>query len=69
MASSRVPEADRKAVAAAFIGMASDPKGRDILREASRSVGIVGNGAFVASDGSEYASYRKFYETAPAQLR
>jgi phosphonate transport system substrate-binding protein len=69
MASSRVPEAERKAVAAAFIGMASDPKGRDILQAASRSVGITGNGAFVASDGSEYASYRKFYETAPAQLR
>jgi phosphonate transport system substrate-binding protein len=49
--------------------MANDPKGRDILQAASRSVGIAANGAFVASDGSEYTSYRKFYETAPAQLR
>jgi len=69
MASSRVPEAERKAVAAAFLGMADDPKGREILQAASRSVGIAGTGAFVASDGSEYASYRRFYETAPAQLR
>jgi len=69
MASSRVPEAERKAVAAAFLGMANDPKGREILQAASRGVGIAGTGAFVASDGGEYASYRKFYESAPAQLR
>ncbi len=69
MASARVPEADRKAVAAAFVGMAADPKGREILQAASRSVGIDGVGAFVASDGSEYAPYRRFYEAAPAQLR
>jgi phosphonate transport system substrate-binding protein len=64
-----VPEAERKAVAAAFLGMANDPQGREVLQAASRSVGIAGTGAFIASDGSEYASYRRFYETAPAQLR
>lgn len=69
MASARVPEADRKAVAAAFIGMARDPAGRDILKSAEGMVGIEGPGYFVASDGSEYASYRKFFESAPAQLR
>jgi phosphonate transport system substrate-binding protein len=69
MASSRVPEAERKAVAATFIGMAADPTGRQILQAASRSVGIAGMGGFVASDGSEYAAYRRFYESAPAQLR
>lgn len=69
MASSRVPEADRKAVAAAFIGMGADPRGREILQAAARAVGIPENAYFIASDGSEYAPYRRFYETAPAQLR
>ena len=69
MASSRVPEADRKAVAAAFIGMGADPRGREILQSSARAVGIPENAYFIASDGSEYAPYRRFYETAPAQLR
>jgi phosphonate transport system substrate-binding protein len=69
MASSRVPEADRKAVAAAFVGMGADPRGREILQAAARAVGIPENAYFIASDGSEYAPYRRFYETAPAQLR
>jgi len=69
MASPRVPEADRKAVAAAFIGMSGDPKGRDILQAAARAVGIPETAYFIASDGSEYGPYRRFYETAPVQLR
>jgi phosphonate transport system substrate-binding protein len=69
MASGKVPERDRRAVAAAFAGMAGDPKGREILRTASQAVGLPTDSRFIASDGSEYASYRRFYETAPAQLR
>lgn len=69
MSSRRVPEADSKAVAAAFIGMAGDPAGIEILRASAKAVGLPGPLPFVASDGSEYASYRRFYETAPAQLR
>jgi phosphonate transport system substrate-binding protein len=69
MASSRVPERDRKAVAAAFVGMADDPKGKEILRTASQAVGMAADSRFIASDGSEYAPYRRFYETAPPQLR
>jgi phosphonate transport system substrate-binding protein len=69
MASSRVPEKDRKAVADAFIGMGSDPRGREILRTASKAVGMPSEAVFVASDGSEYAAYRRFFQTAPASLR
>jgi phosphonate transport system substrate-binding protein len=69
MVSSRVPEKDRRAVADAFIGMGSDARGREILRTASKAVGMPSEAVFVASDGSEYAAYRRFYQTAPASLR
>jgi phosphonate transport system substrate-binding protein len=69
MASSKVPERDVRAVAAAFIEMSADPKGREILERASAEVGLTAPAYFVASNGSEYASYRKFYVTAPASLR
>jgi phosphonate transport system substrate-binding protein len=69
MASAKVPERERKAVAAAFVGMADDPKGREILRNASQTVGIPPDTRFVAADGSEYGAYRRFYQSAPPQLR
>jgi phosphonate transport system substrate-binding protein len=69
MASSRVPAAQRKAVADAFTGMAGDPKGREVLAAAAKAAGLDAVPAFVASDGSEYAAYRRFFESAPAQLR
>lgn len=69
MVSGKVPERDRKAVADAFIGMAADPKGREILRSTAQAVGIAPDSKFIASDGSEYAAYRRFYQTAPTQLR
>jgi phosphonate transport system substrate-binding protein len=69
MVSSKVPERDAKAVAAAFIGMGRDPKGQEILHRAAERVGLVKDAYFIASNGSEYAPYRRFYETAPASLR
>lgn len=69
MNSARVPEADVKAVARAFLGMAQDPKGRDVLEQASKLIGLNADAHFIASDGSEYGVYRDFYRTAPAQLR
>ena len=69
MVSGKVPEKDRKAVAAAFAGMAADPKGLEVLRSASRAAGLPKAIGFVASDGSEYEPYRRFYVTAPPQLR
>ena len=68
MVASKVPEKDAKAVAAAFIGMATDPKGKDILHEASKLVGLPADAAFVTASGADYAAYRRFYQSAPAIL-
>jgi phosphonate transport system substrate-binding protein len=69
MASSKVPEPVRKVVAKAFMGMHQDPQGRAILQQASEQVGLSAEAFFVASDGSEYGSYRDFYRTAPPSLK
>ncbi len=69
MASGKVPEKDVKAVAAAFFNMHKDPRGKEILHQASIQVGLTSDAYFIASDGSEYGSYRRFYQTAPASLR
>ena len=69
MASAKVPEKVRAAVSKAFVGMHADPRGREILQQASAQVGLTGEAYFIASDGSEYASYREFYRTAPLLLR
>ncbi len=69
MRSSKVPEADAKAVERAFLGMHDDPRGREVLEQAAKTAGLNGDPRFIASDGSEYAAYRDFYRTAPAQLR
>lgn len=69
MVSGKVPEKDVKAVANAFFAMHKDPKGRDILHQASQKVGLSADAHFIPSSGADYASYRKFYQTAPANLR
>jgi phosphonate transport system substrate-binding protein len=69
MASSKVPEPVRKAVARAFLGMHQDPQGRAILQQASEQVGLTAEAVFIASDGSEYGAYRDFYRSAPPSLR
>ena len=69
MAVSKVPEKDVAAVGRAFFGMDKDPKGRDILHAASTQVGLTVDASFIPSDGSEYAAYRRFFQTAPPQLR
>jgi phosphonate transport system substrate-binding protein len=69
MAASRVPDKVKAAVTRAFVGMHADPRGREILQQASAQVGLTAEAYFVASDGSEYAGYREFYRTAPLALR
>ena len=69
MVAPQVPEADAKAVAEAFIGMARDPKGKELLRKASELVSLPVDTGFIASDGREYDAYRRFYRSAPASLR
>ena len=69
MSASKVPEKTAKAVAEAFTSMHKDPKGREVLHQASQQVGLTGDAFFVPSNGSEYSAYRDFYRTAPASLR
>ena len=69
MASSKVPEKDVQAVAQAFFGMHEDPVGREVLRKASEVVGLSADAYFVPATAADYASYRRFYQTAPVILR
>jgi phosphonate transport system substrate-binding protein len=69
MASGKVPEKDVRAVAQAFFDMHKDPAGRDILRRASQSVGLAEDAYFVPASDADYASYKRFYQRAPAALR
>ncbi len=69
MASKNVPEKDLKAVAKAFADMGKDVQGVKILAASGNLVGLLPNASFVASNGSEYVSYRNFYKTAPPNLR
>ncbi|GGX29821.1 ABC transporter substrate-binding protein [Undibacterium squillarum] len=69
MASSKVSDTTLKAVANAFMQMKNDPRGREILHESAAKVGLDKDAYFIPSDGSEYASYRRFYQTAPSTLR
>ncbi len=69
MASSKVPEKDVKAVAAAFIGMHRDPEGKAILQKASQEVGLDPQAYFLPASNDDYASYRRFFQSAPSGLR
>ncbi len=69
MVSGKVPEKDAQAVAQAFLNMHKDPKGRDVLHQTSLKVGLPADAYFIPSSAADYASYRKFYQTAPPALR
>jgi phosphonate transport system substrate-binding protein len=69
MASPRVPAADVRAVAAAFLGMRQDPEGRRILDAAAELVRSPAPFGFVPASDADYASYRAFYAGAPINLR
>lgn len=69
MAAGKVPDKTVKAVASAFIGMHRDPAGKAILVKASESVGLDAQAYFLPANGDDYASYRRFYQSAPASLR
>ena len=68
MVSDKVPEKDARAVASAFIDMAKDPRGREILRQVSKEVGLPADAYFIAASGADYAAYRRFFRSAPAAL-
>jgi phosphonate transport system substrate-binding protein len=69
MASPRVPAAQVRAVANAFLGMDKDPAGRKVLAAAAELVHASERPAFVAASDADFASYRTFYESAPISLR
>jgi phosphonate transport system substrate-binding protein len=69
MASPRVPAADLRAVADAFLGMRRDPEGRRILEAATELVRAPTPVGFVPATDADYASYRAFYAGAPIGLR
>lgn len=69
MVAPQVPENDAKLIAKAFMDMARDPRGNELIRKASEMVGLPADAYFIPSDGSEYDAYRRFYRTAPASLR
>jgi phosphonate transport system substrate-binding protein len=69
MASPRVPAADVRAVARAFLGMRQDPEGRRILDAAAELIGAKEPLGFIAASNADYASYRAFYASAPLNLR
>lgn len=69
MVAKHVPEEDAKAIQRAFVGMAQDPKGIKVLHSASELVKLPASTVFISSNGSEYAAYRNFYQTAPVSLR
>jgi phosphonate transport system substrate-binding protein len=69
MASNRVPPAQLRAVAQAFLGMAHDPEGRRVLQAVSELVHEPEPVRFVAATDADYAAYHQFYQAAPAALR
>jgi phosphonate transport system substrate-binding protein len=68
MASPKVTEKDMKAVANAFFDMPNSARGKEILHQASKLVGLPVDAYFVAASGADYASYRRFFQTAPPSL-
>lgn len=69
MASKKVSPKDLQAVSKAFIEMGKDPQGQRVLAAAAELVKLPAGTAFAASNGSEYGTYRSFYQTAPVNLR
>jgi phosphonate transport system substrate-binding protein len=68
MASGKVPDKDVTAVAQAFFQMHKDPVGKDILQHASKDVGLPNDAYFIPATGADYASYRRFFQSAPVSL-
>lgn len=69
MASKGVPARDLAAVSRAFLEMGREPEGQKILASVSQLVKLPATAGFVSATGADYAAYRSFYLTAPANLR
>jgi ABC-type phosphate/phosphonate transport system substrate-binding protein len=69
MVSPRVPVQEAQAVADAFLNMQSDPRGKEVLRQASALVHSLSPISFITASDADYQAYRDFYSTAPFTLR
>ncbi|KWS80656.1 phosphate/phosphite/phosphonate ABC transporter substrate-binding protein [Pseudomonas amygdali] len=69
MASPRVSKKERDAVANAFFNMQNDPDGSRVLREATELVHAPAPITFIPATEADYASYRDFYNSLPANLK
>jgi phosphonate transport system substrate-binding protein len=63
MANPKVPKEKVAAVRAAFINMAKDPEGRQILEAGAELLKSQSELGFVAAANADYDNYRKFYRT------
>ena len=63
MANPKVPPDKVAAVRAAFINMAKDPEGRQILQAGADLLKSDTELGFIAAENSDYDNYRKFYRT------
>ena len=63
MANPKVPQDKVAAVRAAFINMAKDPEGRQILEAGAELLKSNSELGFVAAENLDYDNYRKFYKT------
>jgi phosphonate transport system substrate-binding protein len=68
MASSKVPDADVKKVSDAFMQLAKDPKGRELIAHAGQLVGLPTDAYFVPATAADYQAYKRFYQSAPLSL-
>src|SRR3954471_23858923 len=63
MATPRMPAVKVAAVRDAFVAMAKDAEGRQVLQAGADLLKSNGDLGFVAADDREYDNYRKFYKT------
>jgi phosphonate transport system substrate-binding protein len=63
MANPKVPKDKVATVRAAFINMAKDPEGRQILQAGAELLKSNSELGFVAAENTDYDNYRKFYKT------
>jgi phosphonate transport system substrate-binding protein len=63
MANPRMPAVKVAAVRDAFVAMAKDAEGRQVLQAGADLLKSNGDLGFVAADDREYDNYRKFYKT------
>lgn len=68
MASPRISAADGEKVRQAFINMARDPEGLNVLQLAARSLGLPQVRGFAPADDRDYSNYRSFFKRTRVPL-